>query len=399
MPLANRVKELRAAKGLNQQELGALVGASRQTVSLIERGGLQPLRDAGSAHRPGVFGARGRGIHIDRGGNGMNKQAKTPKTSRGVYIKFTLIMIASALTGAFISIFLFGREDGLLQLTLRVSDGLILAGPWLLAAGLVPCAAAHGLYLAGQKAAARADEDDEAFETANRRLSLSMAFSGGGDALDDAHLLPCGARRHPVGKRRSRLAVVPLMIAELAWSYGLQAVVVRAMQRLAPEKRGNVFDLRFQKDWYASCDEAERQRIGECGYHTYLPHDQSLPLHPAGGAAGDHVRRRQRAVGGGAGAGCGSPRPSAIFFGPTSWNTARPKRNKRGGKTNDGMDQNRKTSACHLLCGGLRCALSDGRGDGPGAQHGRQHRGVCQRPDVLPRRRRDAGAARHPPGG
>ena len=42
MPLANRVKELRAAKGLNQQELGALVGASRQTVSLIERGDSNP---------------------------------------------------------------------------------------------------------------------------------------------------------------------------------------------------------------------------------------------------------------------------------------------------------------------------------------------------------------------
>ena len=38
MPLVNRVKELRAAKGLNQQELGQMVGASRQTVSLIERG-------------------------------------------------------------------------------------------------------------------------------------------------------------------------------------------------------------------------------------------------------------------------------------------------------------------------------------------------------------------------
>ena len=37
MPLANRVKELRAAK-----ELGALVGASRQTVSLIERGDYTP---------------------------------------------------------------------------------------------------------------------------------------------------------------------------------------------------------------------------------------------------------------------------------------------------------------------------------------------------------------------
>ena len=42
MPLENRLKELRAAQGLNQQELGALVGASRQTISLIERGDYNP---------------------------------------------------------------------------------------------------------------------------------------------------------------------------------------------------------------------------------------------------------------------------------------------------------------------------------------------------------------------
>lgn len=42
MPLGNRLKELRAAKGLNQQALGALVGASRQTISLIERGDYNP---------------------------------------------------------------------------------------------------------------------------------------------------------------------------------------------------------------------------------------------------------------------------------------------------------------------------------------------------------------------
>ena len=200
----------------------------------------------------------------------MNKQAKTPKTSRGVYIKFTLLMIASALTGALISIFLFGREDGLLQLTLRVSDGLILAGPWLLAAGLVPCAVAHGLYRSALKAAARADEDDEAFETANRRLSLSMAFSA--VVMPWMMLTSCLAVPAVTLWESAvpALAVVPLLLVEIAWSYGLQAVVVRTMQRLAPEKRGNVFDLRFQKDWYASCDEAERQRIGECGYHTYL---------------------------------------------------------------------------------------------------------------------------------
>ena len=42
MLLENRLKELRAARGLNQQELGSLVGASRQTISLIERGDYNP---------------------------------------------------------------------------------------------------------------------------------------------------------------------------------------------------------------------------------------------------------------------------------------------------------------------------------------------------------------------
>ena len=42
MSLGNRLKELRAAKSLNQQQLGQLVGASRQTISLIERGDYNP---------------------------------------------------------------------------------------------------------------------------------------------------------------------------------------------------------------------------------------------------------------------------------------------------------------------------------------------------------------------
>ena len=208
----------------------------------------------------------------------MNKQAKTPKTSRGVYIKFTLIMIASALTGALISIFLLGREDGLMQLAQQAGDCLTQAGPWLMALGLAPCAAAHGLYLAGQKAAARAGEDDEAFEAANRRLSLSMVFSA--VAMPWVMLTSCLAVPAVTLWESAvpALAVVPLMIAELAWSYGLQAAVVRAEQRLAPEKRGNVFDIRFQKDWYDSCDEAERQRIGECGYHTYITMTSIYPF-------------------------------------------------------------------------------------------------------------------------
>ena len=42
MPLENRLKEFRAKKDINQQDLGKVVGASRQTISLIERGDYSP---------------------------------------------------------------------------------------------------------------------------------------------------------------------------------------------------------------------------------------------------------------------------------------------------------------------------------------------------------------------
>lgn len=42
MPLRNRLKQYRAALGVNQQEMGSLAGVSRQTISLIERGDYSP---------------------------------------------------------------------------------------------------------------------------------------------------------------------------------------------------------------------------------------------------------------------------------------------------------------------------------------------------------------------
>ena len=42
MALYNRLKEYRARLGVNQQQMGALVGTSRQTISQIERGDYDP---------------------------------------------------------------------------------------------------------------------------------------------------------------------------------------------------------------------------------------------------------------------------------------------------------------------------------------------------------------------
>ena len=42
MPLLNRLKEFRARIDVNQQEMGRLVGVSRQTISQIDRGDYSP---------------------------------------------------------------------------------------------------------------------------------------------------------------------------------------------------------------------------------------------------------------------------------------------------------------------------------------------------------------------
>lgn len=42
MPLYNHLKEYRAKISVNQQEMGNLVGVSRQTISQIERGDYSP---------------------------------------------------------------------------------------------------------------------------------------------------------------------------------------------------------------------------------------------------------------------------------------------------------------------------------------------------------------------
>lgn len=42
MPLRNKLKEYRAKLGVNQQDMGAMVGTSRQTISQIERGDYSP---------------------------------------------------------------------------------------------------------------------------------------------------------------------------------------------------------------------------------------------------------------------------------------------------------------------------------------------------------------------
>ena len=51
-------------------------------------------------------------------------------------------------------------------------------------------------------------------------------------------------------------------------SISLQNRAVKAIKEYSPEKKGSIYDAKFQKVWYQSCDEAERKLVGEASYRT-----------------------------------------------------------------------------------------------------------------------------------
>ena len=69
-----------------------------------------------------------------------------------------------------------------------------------------------------------------------------------------------------------------IFILELAWVTILQYQIVEQTKKILPEKRGNVLDSKFQKEWYSSCDEAEKQIIGEACYISYKTMNMVYPI-------------------------------------------------------------------------------------------------------------------------
>lgn len=49
----------------------------------------------------------------------------------------------------------------------------------------------------------------------------------------------------------------------------LQQKIVDLEKQINPEKRGSVYDMKFQKKWMESCDEAEQRQIGQAAVRAY----------------------------------------------------------------------------------------------------------------------------------
>lgn len=62
---------------------------------------------------------------------------------------------------------------------------------------------------------------------------------------------------------------VILFVGLLAICTTYQVLAINQIKKLYPEKKGNALDVKFQKQWFDSCDEAEKALIGKAAYKSY----------------------------------------------------------------------------------------------------------------------------------
>ena len=195
-----------------------------------------------------------------------------------VGLRFAGMMGISLLIGLGIGI-LVGVGGGWIAAGLDwLGWALALAAPALMAAaGVIGLGAAGWALRSGNRwaAAARLDEtelddaaqaaQEEAISRADRRYGIGMT------AVSVALVLTLtlfGLWAQGAAAGLGTLAAVAILLAVSFAALAMQGALVRATKRLYPEKQGNVLDLKFQKEWFGSCDEAERQLIWQCGYQS-----------------------------------------------------------------------------------------------------------------------------------
>ncbi len=200
----------------------------------------------------------------------MNSKQKT--TNKASILKFSAFLLFCALVGGIIGYFSSDVSDLIPNLLPILDSGLQHISIWLLYAGISFNIATLLFYFKGKKFANLAAQDDNAFDEANRLLSLSLILTSftfcwvliffGITASSDF---------------LSVLSTV-FFLFEIVFLMVMQFQIIKITKQLAPEKRGNLMDLNFQKDWYNSCDEAEQKAIGDYAYFTFRIMNTAYPF-------------------------------------------------------------------------------------------------------------------------
>ncbi len=195
-----------------------------------------------------------------------------------VGLKFALSMIGCALLGALCSIIVNFTQPSLTDIIKNLSDILIENSTILMIIGVIPLIIGSVLLSKAKSTIkANADLDEAEFEKTHKTLSLGLAIP----SVIMPWIFMCFGFSLICTIRYQKATVfvdLLILLLEITWITIIQYQTVEQTKNIFPEKRGNVLDSKFQKEWYSSCDEAEKQIIGEACYKSYKTMNIVYPI-------------------------------------------------------------------------------------------------------------------------
>lgn len=199
---------------------------------------------------------------------------KQERSSKVIHARFAITILVCAALGGVAGYFIAMAGNNLFETAGDLNMALASLGLWWFVPGYVLLAAGTIYYLRGKALLPRAETEDDAFEESDRRLCLALALSGASMVWMFIALGIGGQLRDAA----QGMALIGLLVVQLVWIIVVQALTVKAAKVIHPEKRGNVLDSKFQKDWFGSCDEAEQQQIGQCSYFSFRVMSTLFPI-------------------------------------------------------------------------------------------------------------------------
>ncbi len=200
----------------------------------------------------------------------MNEKSE----NRKALPKFALTMLASLAVGGVLG-FAIGCSRVLgvdaAALAEGVSRCLDAATPWgIPVTSVLTLGASFLLYRSAAKkfAAWGGGDEDETSESIEEKLSWVL-FLSSTQLLINLFFLAAFCVYY-MDRDIGALGLVGVFIVSCGLVVFAQQKAVDLVRRMNPEKRGSIYDTKFQKKWLESCDESERRQIGQACYKAYM---------------------------------------------------------------------------------------------------------------------------------
>ena len=156
-----------------------------------------------------------------------------------------------------------------------VADGLTAAAPWaLLVTSVVSLALILWLYRGAKALYTGWDgEDDDVMDRADEKLNWALLLTAAQLVLDMFFFAVAQSAHNMTALWSVLFFIVSIFLLVFA-----QQKIVDLTRKMNPEKKGSVYDTKFKKKWFESCDEAEQKQIGQAAYKAFNVVSTACPI-------------------------------------------------------------------------------------------------------------------------